>query len=135
MNKLGKLSITAKCHPETAALIFNGIDSISEYTEEFSDDTHTRFTLNFDPECDPSEELFFAFAKQNTAIVDMSHDRLTLEDIFLRLTENDISATDESLENEIGENPEKSFVEEDYTPLFSSNNDTNEVEEKEESEE
>ena len=50
------------------------------------------------------------------------------------LTENDISATDEDFENETGENPEKSFAEEDYTPLFSSNNDTNETEEKEESE-
>ena len=115
MNNIGKLIITAKCDADTAAEIFDGIDAISEYTEETADQGYSRFDLRFAPDSDPSEELFFAFAGRSIAIIDMSHEHLTLEDIFLKLTEGD-----PDVENEVAaEAPE----EDGYTPLFSSDED------------
>lgn len=115
MNNIGKMSITAKCDADTAVEIFDGIDSISEYTEEIADRGYSRFNLHFEPNRDPSEDLFFAFAGRSIAIVDMSHERLTLEDIFLKLTDG---RTD--VENEIAEEVAEGNG---YTPLFSSDED------------
>lgn len=123
MNSIGKLNVTAKCDAETAAEIFDGIDAVSEYTEELSDNSYSRFTLHFEPENDPSEELFFAFAGKNIAIVDMSHEHLTLEDIFLKLTDGETDVN--------GKNAEKVSENDDYTPLFASDEDKDEEKEDE----
>ena len=130
MNNLGKVRITAKCDYETAASIFDSIESINEYVEEFADEGYSRFTVNFDPSLDPCEELFFAFAGKNIAIIDMSHERLTLEDIFLRLTEAPAEVVEEE---EVVEDETVSDNDSDYTPLFSQEeNEDNEKEEEEE---
>ena len=73
MNSLGKLSVTAKCDADTLAEILDGIDEVREYTEELAEVGYSRFTLNFEPENDPSESIFFAFADKKIAIVDMIH--------------------------------------------------------------
>ena len=121
MNSCGKLSLTAKCATDDAADVLDGISSVESYTEELAQDGYSRFTIEFSPENDPSEELFFAFAGKNIAITDMSHERLTLEDIFLKLTETPTA-----------ENEEESA--EDYTPQFAAvdGEESNQEEESEE---
>lgn len=127
MNTLGKLDITVKCDYDTAAEIFNGIDAIDEYSEDFTIDGYSRFTLHFAPECDPSEEIFFAFADKRIAITDMSHERLTLEDIFLKLTESTVTDQEESEEEN-----EEEFKEEEYVPQFSDDSDDSDADNDEE---
>ena len=119
MNSLGKLSVTAKCDADTLAEILDGIDEVREYTEELAEVGYSRFTLNFEPENDPSESIFFAFADKKIAIVDMSHERMTLEDIFLKLTEAD-ARSEEKLDEAEGD---------EYTPLFTEDEIEEEAEE------
>lgn len=128
MNSIGKLNIIVKCNAEIAAEIFDGINTISEYTREFAKEGYSRFTIHFNPESDPSEELFFAFASKDIAIFDMSHEHLTLEDIFLKLTDGETAFRKEQIT--------KIAEEDEYIPLFSSEeNKTSDNEEKEETQE
>ena len=121
MNSIGKLSLTAKCSADDAADILDRISTVENYTEELAQDGYSRFAIEFSPENDPSEELFFTFAGKNIAITDMSHQRLTLEDIFLKLTE---TLAEETAEEST----------EDYAPQFADVDDE-ENEEQGESEE
>ena len=121
MNSRGKLSLTAKCSADDAADILDGISAVESYTEELAEDGYSRFAIEFSPESDPSEKIFFAFAGKNIAITDMSHERLTLEDIFLKLTETPAEATEEE-------------AAEDYAPQFADSDDE-ENDKEEESEE
>lgn len=98
VNSIGKLSITVKCDVQTATTLFNDIDTIKEYTEELSENGFSRFTLQFDPQNDPAEKLFFTFAEKAIPIVDMKHEHITLEDIFLMLTESEVLNEEQHVE-------------------------------------
>ena len=111
INSHGKLSLTAKCSADIMADILNGIPALESYSEEFTQDEYTRFLIEFSPNDDPSEEIFFAFADKRIAITDMSHERLTLEDIFLKLTE-ETAVYDKSADT-------------DYTPMFGNEEENN----------
>ena len=118
INNHGKLSLTAKCSVDIMADILETIPSLESYREEHTQDGYTRFVVEFSPKNDPSEEIFFAFADKRIAITDMSHEHLTLEDIFLRLTEE-------------GAVDDRSADTTDYTPMFG-NEEENNAEEAEE---
>jgi ABC-2 type transport system ATP-binding protein len=120
VNAVGKLSVTAKCDADTAANILDGIDAVSEYTEERAQAGYCCFDVKFAPENDPAEKIFFAFSEKGIAITDMAHEHLTLEDIFLKLTE-------EAIPEAVAEE-----AEEDYTPQFSDENTDGNSEESEE---
>jgi ABC-2 type transport system ATP-binding protein len=110
VNKTGKLTLTLKCGVNEAAEILDGVSSLIKYEGEEKDNGYSVFTAEYAPENDPSEQIFYAFANKNIAIYNMNHEKLTLEDIFLKLTdEAPADYVSEALDIE-----EK----EDYTPLF-----------------
>ncbi len=123
VNAIGKLTVTAKCDAKTAAEILDGIEIIEEYVEELAKVGYSRFDIKYAPENDPAEKIFFSFSEKGIAIVDMTHERLTLEDIFLKLTEEEAG---------IPENEEEIA---DYTPQFASDDETVDNGESEENEE
>ena len=83
-------------------------------------------------ESDIRNEVFFAISELKAPILEMSNKSMSLEDIFLKLTqssEDEEAASEEASE----ENNEDAEEDGEYTPLFTS--DTDEEETKKEDEE
>lgn len=53
------------------------------------------FVLECRPEADPREEVFRAAVEQGWVLLELSRERATLEDVFVRLTTHDTAAADE----------------------------------------
>lgn len=123
LNAESVIELKLKCGAEVAESIFDGIDSISSYTiEELGNSLNCKVV--YDHADDPAEKLFLAFAEKGAIITEMHHKRLTLEDIFLKLTE-------ENAAEDLGKDEADDG---DYTPVFgeSSEDENNEEEESEE---
>lgn len=105
MNATGKLNFLVKCQLEEGTQVVDTVDGISEYTAEFSPvDGGTHFSVACDGRSDLQEKIFFAFAAANLPILQMASERLTLEDIFLKLTtpqfdEEDFEESEDDCEN------------------------------------
>ena len=128
LNKDGKLKLIVKnCESETAEAIFEGIDSISSYSlSDEVDGLHCE--ICHDHGNDPAEALFAEFVQKGCIITELHHERLSLEDIFLGLTE-----TAENAE-ESESSKDDTTSDEEYTPQFASEDDNEEAEEKSEEE-
>lgn len=132
-NENRELNITAKCNKEIAQEIVDGFEEITHYVITDGDDG-TKMTLTVTPGCDIREKLFFGFADKNIAIVNISVEEQSLEQIYLKLTEPSI-ADELFVENEIATEPEESDEkEEDYKPMFEDDDTEETIEEKEEEE-
>jgi len=99
-----EISFRVDCDENAAAMILenSGISAEGnlEITLKETENPGTEFVLQFGEE-DPDElcrKMFFIFAKQDTAILEMSVKRANLEQIFLELTRTD--AVDEEEESE-----------------------------------
>ena len=113
MNASSKLIFRAKCDLEEATRILETVDSIEEYTVEYLPSVGcTEFTLPCDGNTELQEGIFFAFADAKRPLLHMATERMTLEDIFLRLTtpqfdealpkeESDPTENDEQEDNEL----------------------------------
>jgi ABC-2 type transport system ATP-binding protein len=124
-NKETTLSISVKATPEATEKIMGTVGSVNEYTiTSLPTDAETSFSLKFNNENDPREEIFFAFAKCDIAITEMHADHLGLEDIFLSLTDQSSVIGEHE---DIGDNSEES---KQYAPQFSAND--SEIEEESE---
>lgn len=84
----------------------NGVRSVDRLKAE--SDRQCRFSLDIDRENDPRDAIFYALAEHKMPIVDMTWNRATLEDIFLRLTSAEFPDEEEN-ESEESDN---------YTPQF-----------------
>ena len=107
LNKNGKLSIVAKnCTAELADTIFGRLEKVDFCTvTEVGDELHIEVGYSFGN--DPAEEIFKELASNGCIITEMHHERLSLEDIFLKLTEGEVKGS-ESEED----------AEDEYTPVF-----------------
>ena len=107
LNKNGKLTLVVKnCTVELAERIFGGLEKVDSCTiAEEGDGLHVEVGYGFGS--DPAEEIFKGLASSGCVITEMHHERLSLEDIFLRLTEGEVKEEASADESEDG-----------YTPLF-----------------
>ena len=110
-NEYPVLNVVAKCTPDEAVAIVDGYEEVSHYAiTECPEGTQMELTLI--PGCDVKDKLFFEFAGKGIAISYLS-DRVSLEEIYLKLTE--MSFEDEE-EDETSE--EDSDMEEEYNSVF-----------------
>lgn len=106
LNRDGVINLIVKNCPTTLAEeILDASDAISSYdiTEE-NGELHCG--ICYDSGKDPAEYLFKELSKNGCIITEMHHERLSLEDIFLRLTEG--TPTEEA----------SADTADDYVPLF-----------------
>ena len=99
MNTKSKLDFVAKCDPSDGIRLLESVDGIREYTVEETDGG-SLFTLDCDDGNDLREAIFFAFADARRPILSMSSRRLTLEDIFLKLTTPQVDEDEADFEDE-----------------------------------
>jgi len=75
--------LTVKCTKEQ----FEEVIGEMKYTEQESEDGFFTAEIEYDPEEELREKLFFAFAEHKLPIYEMTIDKATLEDVFLELTQ------------------------------------------------
>jgi len=84
-----EILLTAEASKEDAVHILSGVEHIAEaQIEEKEDLTSIRLQTDCDNIYDVSRAIFFAFARERKALLEMSLKKADLEDIFLELTEN-----------------------------------------------
>ena len=107
LNKNGKLSIVAKnCTAELTDTIFGRLEKVDSCTvTEVGDELHIEVGYSFGN--DPAEEIFKELASNGCIITEMHHERLSLEDIFLKLTEGEVKGSESEAD-----------AEDEYTPVF-----------------
>ncbi len=113
MNTGDRLKLVAKGTMDRCEEILKTVSDIAEYTAEFfPNEGCTHITLTAEEGRDIRETVFSAFADARVSLLHMATERMTLEDIFLKLTTPDIEPEDEEeVEDEDEDN--------DYVPQFS----------------
>lgn len=127
-----RVSVTVKATPAAVEPVLRGIPGILSY--ETKRDTEEKELTDLEIEVEPGqdirEKLFFAFAEKKMAVRKLARAELSLEEIFLRLTddsedyEEDGDGGEEngsgvsSSEEENEEEDEEDDEEDDYVPLF-----------------
>ena len=120
MNTASNLEITVKCDKTAGERVLNSIKGICEYTCEFSPANGcTHFVIEGQASADLREPIFFAFADARLPILHMASQRLTLEDIFLKLTTPDINIEDVREDKEFAAEETDEEPQEEYIPQFS----------------
>lgn len=122
-NRETRFLISAKGEPSDIIAVIEAVDGVNNvYLTEDGD-----YEIEFEPECDAREDIFFAMAKNGYPIVSMQYEKHTLEDIFLSLTDDSLALEklasvpdDEEEDGEEGENVPEPEEDSDYTPLFGS---------------
>lgn len=126
MSGKNTLEIKIKSDEMTVRQILTQIKGVKEANFKASDEKDVVFaSVTPEQNHDIREELFFAFAKENCALLEMSRSNLSLEDIFLRITDGEEEYEDKNGEDETsdksGNTPEQTEENsggEEYTPLF-----------------
>ncbi len=112
MNAVCLLSLTAKAEEQAVREVLAAIPGITAYTFESSGDAAlTQFTLELEDGRDLRESIFLAFADARIPLLHMALRRMTLEDIFLKLTTKELPPPEET-------EPESDLPEDEYRPLF-----------------
>ncbi len=93
------LRITALCEQEKAAGVLADVAGIERVTYEEAENG-TSAVLNLTAEEDPRSDIFFAFAKANIPLIEMTLETATLEQVFLELTGDDEEAAGGAEETE-----------------------------------
>jgi len=100
-------------------MTLNDIEEISFY-EIAEDGEYKKIHIEYKKNCDIKERLFFEFSALEYPIVSMVNTTMSLEDVFLKLTAEQIASEEtkpEILTEPDGDNDEED-AEEEYTPLF-----------------
>ena len=94
------ISFTAEASREEITKVLGGIDRITQWEIEMREDELAMISVKTESEDvkDICRELFFAFAGEKKAILEMSSKKANLEDVFIELTEGDDRAVSDSLE-------------------------------------
>ena len=101
MNENSKLCFLVKCEMEDGVRVLETVDGVEEYTVECIPARGcTEFSLSCDGSTLLQEKLFFAFAEAGLPIVHMATQRMTLEDIFLKLTTPQLEEENEEYEKD-----------------------------------
>ena len=109
-----KLHMSIRCDAETAEQALLPIDGVERISMMQTAGDVLELTLETNREADPRDDIFFAMAELRRPIIAMRYEESTLEDIFLRLTEDDAV---EAVAEESAEAPEDGG--EAYTSMFS----------------
>lgn len=85
-----EILFTAEASKEEVQRILSGLDHITQVQMEEKEGNRTSVQLKTDSRdmYQLSRQLFFAFAEENRALLEMSLKKASLEDIFLELTES-----------------------------------------------
>ncbi|MCI8503443.1 MAG: ABC transporter ATP-binding protein [Dorea sp.] len=87
------ISFTAEASREEITKVLGGIDRITQWEIEMREDELAMISVKTESEDvkDICRELFFAFADEKKAILEMSSKKANLEDVFIELTEGGVS--------------------------------------------
>lgn len=115
-----KLHLSIRCDAETAEAVLLPINGVERMTMQSSKENGVLdVTLDINREVDVRDDIFFAMADLRRPIISMRYEESTLEDIFLRLTDEDEGAViPEETADESEESPDTTR-EEAYTSMFS----------------
>ncbi len=103
------LQLTVRTKEQTLRSILNGQDKILSYTLEPSAENGAwDAVIRTETQTDLREALFFDCAKQNAAILNMQLSRMSLEDIFLELTGDEETQTEEGGDDNGSNLPQRS---------------------------
>lgn len=113
-----EIIFTAEAGEEEIRMILGGIEEISDasYTEKEEGLWEVTVKIGDKNGYDVCRQLFFAFAKENRALLEMRSKKANLEDIFIELTEGD-APEQNSPEEELAETdaPEQNVSEEEVS--------------------
>lgn len=89
-----EILFTAEASKEEVKSILSGLDHITQVEMEEKEGNRTSVQLKTDSRdmYQLSRQLFFAFAEENRALLEMSLKKASLEDIFLELTESGVGS-------------------------------------------
>jgi len=87
------VTLRAKCKPQRAEEIIRSVKKTDRF-EVKKCDAGALATVETPCDTDVRDTLFFAFAKAGVAIVEMNAGRLTLEDVFLKVTSGESGTSD-----------------------------------------
>ena len=82
------LTLTVKCGVERAGEILSFLRGNAEYKVSPGQKAGSDIVITCQKKKDPRESVFFAFAKAGIPIISMNYKIITLEDVFLKATEN-----------------------------------------------
>ncbi len=118
------LDISVKGNTKTILSALKGVKGAGEINVVSENDGIVKIKITSDT--DIRSEVFFALSSIKASIMELSNSSMSLEDIFLKLTEKEeIDEAEESTLSEEGGENEGGNEEEEYTPLFSSDVKTN----------
>ncbi|MBE6564682.1 MAG: ABC transporter ATP-binding protein [Ruminococcaceae bacterium] len=131
MNGQNTVELKTRASEEQVQTVLSGIGGIREANVKASDEKGVlSLSITSEGETDLREPLFYAFAEAKCPILEMVHTSLSLEDIFLRLTdgsEDEADGSDLASESEEEEIP--------YQSQFTASSEEESEEENEEKEE
>ncbi|MEY8339395.1 ABC transporter ATP-binding protein [Lachnospiraceae bacterium 62-35] len=89
------VSFTTEAETDEIDEILEGMGAISDWQMKVLEDgsTHVEVQIEFGEMSDICRNLFFAFADKNKALLELTSRKANLEDVFIELTESDISET------------------------------------------
>ncbi|MCU6763004.1 ABC transporter ATP-binding protein [Brotonthovivens ammoniilytica] len=92
----GEITITADASPEEVEKILDSLEHMTEFKIQESEREYTVFQVKTDQKdvYDTARRIFFLFAEQKKALLEMTLKKANLEDIFLELTENGSGQTE-----------------------------------------
>ena len=83
------IELEVKANDSEALKVLNSVDSVSTWSCMKNADGNLDVEIKVQGEEDIREELFFAFAKAECPILTMKKTKVSLEQVFLELTEGD----------------------------------------------
>ena len=87
---MNRLSVTARCDEIKAKEILKKADYISGSAIRKSDEENAvDIEIDFDRDADRREEVFMLFAGEKCPLIRMNYERMSLEDIFISITDKD----------------------------------------------
>ncbi len=112
------ISLTAECPEEKVRAVLEPLEDIDSIEVVSADDNRCQLRLTTkkeesDPVC---RELFFAFARENTAILELSVVHASLEQVFIELTSDKAPSAQSGLKDRKDENEEPDLPDEDTVP-------------------
>lgn len=111
VNKTNTLHLTARGDLETISAILGGIEGIMD-CEQISDSNGTLdLLLTVSKERDLRDDIFFAMAEKKIPVLTMELEEMTLENIFLSLTDGEGTVSDEAQAEEDAQEEEQEDTE------------------------
>ena len=83
-----QMTLLVECDERTINEILGGLPEILHWETHLEEEKNIRIMLQLEKEADIRKDLFFAFARKQCPILEMSPVSQTLEDTFLELTED-----------------------------------------------